>query len=74
MVATEDQKNPPTGRSVKLAFLMGIPAVGLHQGQRGSAPHHKAGHMTAANQIIRSAKKRLPSEAVHICPVWTEVV
>jgi hypothetical protein len=33
-VATEDQENPAIGLSQKLAFLMGILAVGLHQGPR----------------------------------------
>jgi hypothetical protein len=31
----------------------------LHQGQRTYAPHQKAGHMTAADQIVQSAKKVL---------------
>jgi hypothetical protein len=46
--------------SEKLAAMMiGIQVVGLHQGQRTYAPHQKAGHMTAADQIVQSAKKVL---------------
>jgi len=52
--------------SVKLVHMIGIRAVGLHQGQRTYAPHRQAGHMTAADQIVRSAKIVLAMEAVHI--------
>ena len=45
--------------SAKLAHLIGIPVVGLHQGQRTYAPHQQAGHMTAADQIVRNVKKVL---------------
>jgi phosphate/sulfate permease len=48
--------------SVKLAWLIGIPVVGPHQGQRIFAPHQQAGHMTAADQIVQSAKKVLARE------------
>ena len=34
--------------------MIGILIVGLHQGQRTYAPHRQAGHMTAADQIVRS--------------------
>ena len=34
----------------------------LHQGQRTYAPHRQAGHMTAADQIVRSAKIVLAME------------
>jgi hypothetical protein len=34
-------------------------AVGLHQGQRPSAPRKPAGHMTAADQSVRNVKKPL---------------
>jgi hypothetical protein len=52
--------------SAKLAALIGIPVVGLHQGQRKYAPHKQAGHMTAADQIVRNIKKVLAIGAVHI--------
>ena len=48
--------------SVKLAWLIGIPVVGPHQGQRMYAPHQQSGHMTAADQIVQSAKKVLARE------------
>ena len=51
-VATEDQEQPAHAMSVKLAAMIGIPVVGLHQGQRKYAPHQQAGHMTAADQIV----------------------
>jgi hypothetical protein len=50
--------------SLKLANLIGIPVVGLHQGQRTYAPRHQAGHMTAADQTVQNAKTRLPTGAV----------
>ncbi len=56
MVATGGQENPAIVPGAKLAFLMGIPAVGLHQGQRPNTPHQKAGHMTAVNRLVRSKK------------------
>jgi hypothetical protein len=52
--------------SVKLVHMIGIPVVGLHQGQRTYAPHRQAGHMTAADQIVQSAKIVLAIGAVHI--------
>ena len=58
--------NPASRVSAKLASLMGASVVGLHQGPRTYAPHQQAGHMTAADQIVRSVKKCLPSGAVHI--------
>src|SRR5271157_3071559 len=42
--------------------MIGILIVGLHQGQRTYAPHRQAGHMTAADQIVRSAKIVLAME------------
>ena len=45
--------------SAKLADLIGIQVVGLHQGQRKYAPRQQAGHMTAADQIVRNIKKVL---------------
>ena len=42
--------------------MIGILIVGLHQGQRTYAPHRQAGHMTAADQIVRSAKIVLARE------------
>ena len=45
--------------SLKLANLIGIPVVGLHQGQRTYAPRHQAGHMTAADQTVQRKKKEL---------------
>ena len=69
----ERQRSPPKTRtnptsrvSAKLASLMGSSVVGLHQGPRTYAPLKEAGHMTAADQIVRSVKKCLPSGAVHI--------
>ncbi len=52
--------------SLKLANLIGIPVVGLHQGQRTYAPRHQAGHMTAADQTVQREKSAC-HEAVHIC-------
>jgi hypothetical protein len=43
--------------SAKLADVIGIQIVGLHQGQRQYAPHQQAGHMTAVDQIVQNAKK-----------------
>src|SRR3974377_1861843 len=43
--------------SVKLAWLIGFPVVGLHQGQRTFAPRRQAGHMTAADHIVRKVNK-----------------
>jgi hypothetical protein len=51
--------NPTSRVSAKLASLMGASVVGLHQGPRTNAPHQQAGHMTAADQIVRSVKKVL---------------
>ena len=45
--------------SLKLANLIGIPVVGLHQGQRTYAPRHQAGHMTTADQTVQREKKVL---------------
>ena len=45
--------------SIKLVRLIAILVVGLHQGQRTYAPHQQAGHMTAADQIVRTVKKVL---------------
>jgi hypothetical protein len=42
--------------SLKLANLIGILVVGLHQGQRTYAPRHQAGHMTAADQTVQHEK------------------
>ena len=42
--------------SLKLANLIGIPVVGLHQGQRTYTPRHQAGHMTAADQTVQREK------------------
>src|SRR5271166_6451762 len=55
-VATEDQESPTSRVSLKLAFLMWLQVVGLHQGQRKYDPRRKAGHTIAAVQIVRSAK------------------
>lgn len=52
--------------SLKLANLIGIPVVGLHQGQRSYVPRHQAGHMTAADQTVQREKSAC-HEAVHIC-------
>jgi hypothetical protein len=54
--------------SEKLVNLIGIPVVGLHQGQRTYAPRQQAGHMTAADQIVRNAKKCLPRGRPHMTP------
>ena len=51
---------------MKLANLIGIPVVGLHQGQRSYVPRHQAGHMTAADQTVQREKSAC-HEAVHIC-------
>ena len=45
--------------SEKLATLIGIQVVGLHQGQRKYAPRKQAGHMTAVDQIVRNVEKVL---------------
>jgi hypothetical protein len=45
--------------SAKLANLIGIQVVGLHQGQRKYDPRQQAGHMTAVDQIVRNVKKVL---------------
>src|SRR5271166_5384190 len=55
-VATEDQESPTSRVSLKLAFLMWLQVVGLHQGQRKYDPRRKAGHTIPAVQIVRSAK------------------
>jgi hypothetical protein len=44
--------------------MIGILIVGLHQGPRTHAPHQQAGHMTAADQIVRNIKKVLAIGAV----------
>jgi hypothetical protein len=44
--------NPPNLMSAKLADVIGIQIVGLHQGQRKYAPRQQAGHMTAVDQIV----------------------
>jgi hypothetical protein len=46
--------------SLKLANLIGILVVGLHQGQRTYALRHQAGHMTATDQTVQRKKKCLP--------------
>jgi hypothetical protein len=56
--------------SAKLAILIGIPIVGLHQGQRIYAPRKQAGHMTAADQIVQSAKKVLAREGRPHMALW----
>jgi hypothetical protein len=38
-VATEDQEQPAWVMSIKLALVIGIPVVGLHQGPREYVPH-----------------------------------
>jgi len=63
-VATEDQEQPLHAMSLKLVSMIGIPVVGLHQGPRTHAPHQQAGHMTAADQIVRNIKKVLAIGAV----------
>jgi hypothetical protein len=40
----------------KLANLIGIPVVGLHQGQRTYAPRRRAGNMTAATKPFSTKK------------------
>ena len=57
--------------SLKLANLIGILVVGLHQGQRTYAPRHQAGHMTAADQTVQR-KKSACHEAVHICLIGAD--
>jgi anti-sigma factor ChrR (cupin superfamily) len=57
--------------SLKLANLIGIPVVGLHQGQRTYAPRHQAGHMTAADQTVQHEKSAC-HEAVHICLIGAD--
>jgi len=52
--------------STKLAPMIGIQCVGLHQGQRTYVPHRKAGHMTAADQIVQREENACHG-AVHIC-------
>jgi hypothetical protein len=58
--------------SLKLANLIGILVVGLHQGQRTYAPRHQAGHMTATDQTVQR-KKSACHEAVHICLTGADV-
>src|ERR1700730_8904300 len=57
--------------SLKLANLIGILVVGLHQGQRTYAPRHQAGHMTAADQTVQREKSAC-HEAVHICLIGAD--
>src|ERR1700736_2730249 len=57
--------------SLKLANLIGILVVGLHQGQRTYAPRHQAGHMTATDQTVQR-KKSACHEAVHICLIGAD--
>jgi len=45
--------------SLRSSRWSGTEAVGLHQGQRPSAPRKPAGHMTAADQSVRNVKKPL---------------
>ena len=40
-VATEDQEQPAKKHERKLASMIGIPVVGLHQGPRTYAPHRQ---------------------------------
>jgi hypothetical protein len=55
-VVTEIGKTPVSHKSQELAALIELLIVGLHQGQRPYAPRRKAGHMTAADQFVRSGK------------------
>jgi len=55
------QEQPAKCTSAKLAALIWIPVVGLHQGPRTYVLHRQAGHMTAADQIVQTSKKCLPS-------------
>src|ERR1700740_460157 len=66
-VATEDQEQPNPSHEREARILDVTPGCRTHQGQRRHALRQKAGHMTAAVQVVRSTKLCLPSEAVHIC-------
>jgi len=56
------RNSPPRPHERKARSHDRILIVGLHQGQRTYAPHRQAGHMTAADQIVRSAKIVLAME------------
>ena len=65
--------------SEKLATLIGIQVVGLHQGQRKYAPRKQAGHMTAVDQIVRNVEKVLarggrPHMTLRAMPIATTII
>jgi hypothetical protein len=49
---------------MKVVLFCGGLGTRIREGQRIYAPRKQAGHMTAADQIVRSPKKRLPLGAV----------
>jgi len=54
-----DREDPGNSRRNAARSLDRDPISELHQGQRSDAPHRRAGHMTAPDQIARTASKAL---------------
>jgi len=65
MVATEDRNTQSLSMSRKLAILIGIQVVGLHQGPRTCAA--PKGRTYDRSRPTRSLRNKACQEAVHIC-------